>query len=184
MMKEENSVTIVTVPEQRLEQFDSADNRQSSLLNWFDDPWPAAAGHLVAVLLAVLVTWGLMLVNVSTELTAVPGGSLASIFLLYVISMAAGQAVGAIAELPPLLGMMVAGIVLQNCGLYTVTTDWCVLLVAIMRCALYENNVFIAFHFVYIIILHVNGKIKNINFSENAISTPSPPFLLVIRMYS
>lgn len=182
-MKEENGVTVVTVPDQRREQLDSADNRQLSLLNWFDGRRPAAAGHLAAVLLAVLVTWCLMLVNVSPELTAVPGGSLASIFLLYVVSMAAGQAVGAIAELPELLGMMVAGIVLQNCGLYTVTTDWCVLLVAIMRCALYENNVFIAFHFVYVIVLHVNGKIQKVDFSENAISahTPLHP---VTRTYS
>lgn len=139
-MKEENGSGGVTDPENQQEEparFSVFSNSQSqqSLLDRFDNRWPAVVGHLAAVLLAVFVAWGLLLMNVSPKLMAVPGGSVASIFLLYVVSMAVGHAVGAIAKLPPLLGMMVAGIALQNCGLYTVTVDWCVLLVTIMRCA-------------------------------------------------
>lgn len=100
-----------------------------------DDRWPSAVAGAASALVAVLVAWCLLYVNVTPALMAVPGGSVASVFLLYVVSVVAGQAVAAVGGLPPLLGMMVAGIALQNCGLYTVTADWCVHLVSIMRCA-------------------------------------------------
>lgn len=100
-----------------------------------DERWPSTAACVASVLIAVLVAWCLLYVNVTPALMAVPGGSVASLFLLYVVSVAAGQAVAVVGDLPPLLGMMVAGIALQNCGLYTVTVDWCVHLVSIMRCA-------------------------------------------------
>lgn len=115
---------------------DDRGDRGRPLLARLDDGTPAAAANLAAVLLSALIAWCLLLVNVTPELMAVPGGSVASMFLLYAAGVAAGRAVAAVGGLPPLLGMMVAGIALQNCGLYTVTADWCVRLVAIMRCAL------------------------------------------------
>ncbi|XP_022174709.1 sodium/hydrogen exchanger 9B2-like isoform X2 [Myzus persicae] len=105
----------------------------SSLLSWSDKRWPATAADAVAVLLSAAVAWCLLLVNVSPGLMAVPGGSVASIFMLYVAGLAAGHAVDVVGGLPPLLGMMVAGIALQNLGMYTVTANWCINLVAIMR---------------------------------------------------
>ncbi|XP_025202540.1 sodium/hydrogen exchanger 9B2-like isoform X2 [Melanaphis sacchari] len=105
----------------------------SSLLARFDDRWPATAADAIAVLLSVAVAWCLLCVNVTPALMAVPGGSVASIFMLYAVGLAAGHAVDVVGGLPPLLGMMVAGIALQNLGLYTVTAEWCVQLVAIMR---------------------------------------------------
>lgn len=104
-----------------------------SLLSWSDGRWPATVADTIAVVLSVAVAWCLLLVNVSPALMAVPGGSVASIFMLYVAGLAAGHAVDVVGGLPPLLGMMVAGIALQNVGLYTVTASWCVQLVAIMR---------------------------------------------------
>ncbi|XP_060853698.1 sodium/hydrogen exchanger 9B2-like isoform X1 [Rhopalosiphum padi] len=108
-------------------------SRSSSLLAWSDARWPATAADAIAVLLSVVVAWCLLWVNVTPALMAVPGGSVASIFLLYVAGLAAGHAVDVVGGLPPLLGMMVAGIALQNFGLYTVTANWCIHLVTIMR---------------------------------------------------
>lgn len=107
--------------------------RSSSLLARSDHRWPATAADAIAVLLSVAVAWCLLRVNVTPSLMAVPGGSVASIFMLYVAGLAAGHAVDVVGGLPPLLGMMLAGIALQNFGLYTVTAPWCVRLVAIMR---------------------------------------------------
>lgn len=112
---------------------DNHDTGVQWLLDRLDSAWPATAGSAVAVLLAVLIAWCLFRVNVTPALMAVPGGSVASLFILYGVSMAAARAVGTVEGLPPLLGMMVAGIALQNCGLYTVTADWCVELVSILR---------------------------------------------------
>lgn len=106
------------------------------LLDRCDDRWPVAVADTAAVLLLVAVAWCLLDVNVADDLMAVPGGSVASVFELCAFGAAAGRAAAVVSGLPPLLGMMAAGIVLQNCGLYTVTVDWCVRLVAIMRCAL------------------------------------------------
>jgi len=115
-------------------RFTETGGRGSGLLARCDDRWPAVAAHAASVALAACVVWYLLRVNLAPALTAVPGGSVASVFLLYVAGAAAGRAAAAVDGLPPLLGMMVAGIALQNCGLYTVTEDWCVQLVAIMRC--------------------------------------------------
>lgn len=112
---------------------DNDDTGVQWLLDRLDGAWPAAASRALAVLLAVLIAWYLLRVNVAPALTAVPGGSVASLFVLYAVSTAAARAVGAVQGLPPLLGMMVAGIALQNCGLYSVTADWCVELVSILR---------------------------------------------------
>ncbi|VVC29109.1 Hypothetical protein CINCED_3A013145 [Cinara cedri] len=112
---------------------DNNDTGVRWLLDRLDGRWPATAAHAVAVLLAVLVFWYLLRVNVNPSLMAVPGGSVASLFMLYLVSMVAARAMGAINGMPPLLGMMVAGIALQNCGLYTVTVDWCIELVVILR---------------------------------------------------
>ncbi|XP_015365605.1 PREDICTED: mitochondrial sodium/hydrogen exchanger 9B2-like [Diuraphis noxia] len=108
-------------------------SRWSSLLSWSDNRWPATVAEAIAVVLSVAVAWCLLLVNVTPALMAVPGGSVASIFMLYVAGLAAGHIVDVVGGLPPLLGMMVAGIALQNFGLYTVTANWCDHLVAIMR---------------------------------------------------
>ncbi|CAI6343142.1 unnamed protein product [Macrosiphum euphorbiae] len=108
-------------------------SRWSSLLSWSDNRWPATSADAIAVVLSVAVAWCLLRVNVAPALMAVPGGSVASIFMLYVVGQAAGCVVDVAGGLPPLLGMMVAGIALQNFGLYTVTANWCVNLVAIMR---------------------------------------------------
>ncbi|XP_029342199.1 sodium/hydrogen exchanger 9B2-like [Acyrthosiphon pisum] len=108
-------------------------SRWSSLLSWSDNRWPATSADAIAVVLSVVVAWCLLRVNVAPALMAVPGGSVASIFMLYVAGLAAGCVVDVVGGLPPLLGMMVAGIALQNVGLYTVTANWCVNLVAIMR---------------------------------------------------
>ncbi|XP_060861285.1 sodium/hydrogen exchanger 9B2-like isoform X2 [Metopolophium dirhodum] len=108
-------------------------SRWSSLLSWSDNRWPATSADAIAVVLSVAVAWCLLHVNVAPALMAVPGGSVASIFMLYVAGLATGCAVDVVGGLPPLLGMMVAGIALQNFGLYTVTANWCVNLVAIMR---------------------------------------------------
>lgn len=100
-----------------------------------DDRWPATVANAAAMILSVAVAWCLLRVNVTPALMAVPGGSVASMFVLYVAGAAAGRAAGLIPGVPPLLGMMLAGIALQNCGLYSVTDEWCVELVAIMRYA-------------------------------------------------
>lgn len=97
-----------------------------------DNRLPATAANVTAALLAVAITWTLLYVNVSPELMAVPGGSLASIFVLYVTGTVAGWLISKVGGLPPLLGMMLAGIALQNSGLYNVT-GWCFQLVSTMR---------------------------------------------------
>jgi len=88
--------------------------------------------NLVAAILAVAIAWTLLYVNISPELMAMPGGSLASIFVLYVTGTVAGWLITKVGGLPPLLGMMLAGIALQNSGLYNVT-GWCFHLVSTMR---------------------------------------------------
>lgn len=100
-----------------------------------DDWWPSTAADVAATLLTVAIAWYLLCANLDGGLMSVPGGSVASLFVLYAAGLAGGRLMSAIGGLPPLLGMMVAGIVLQNCGLYTVTDRWCVHLVSVMRCA-------------------------------------------------
>ncbi|XP_022174970.1 sodium/hydrogen exchanger 9B2-like [Myzus persicae] len=97
-----------------------------------DNRLPATAANLVAAILAVVIAWTLLYVNISPELMAMPGGSLASIFVLYVTGTVAGWLITKVGGLPPLLGMMLAGIALQNSGLYNVT-GWCFHLVSTMR---------------------------------------------------
>ncbi|XP_025202600.1 sodium/hydrogen exchanger 9B2-like [Melanaphis sacchari] len=104
----------------------------STSTSCFDERLPAAAANALAILLAVAIAWTLLYVNVPSELMVVPGGSLASIFLVYVTGTAAGKLIAKVGGLPPLLGMMLAGIALQNSGLYNVT-GWCFELVSIMR---------------------------------------------------
>lgn len=93
---------------------------------------PVIAANIAATVLAVAISWTLLYVNVSPELMSVPGGSLASIFMLYVTGTVSGQLITKVGGLPPLLGMMLAGIALQNSGLYNVT-GWCFQLVSTMR---------------------------------------------------
>lgn len=113
--------------------YDDDDDGRRSPLGRCDDRWPATVADAAAVLLSVAVFWCLLRVNVAPALTAFPGGSVASVFFMYVVGVAGGRAAAVVDSLPPLLGMMVGGIVLQNCRLYSVTEDWCVHLVAIMR---------------------------------------------------
>lgn len=97
-----------------------------------DNRLPATAANVMAAILAIAIAWTLLYVNVSPELMAIPRGSLASIFVLYVTGTVAGQLITKVGGLPPLLGMMLAGIALQNSGLYNVT-GWCFHLVSNMR---------------------------------------------------
>jgi len=97
-----------------------------------DDKAPATAANAIAALVAVAIAWCLLYVTTSPELMAVPGGGLASIFMVYVAGTVAGRLITKVGGLPPLLGMMLAGIALRNAGLYTVT-GWCFRLVSTMR---------------------------------------------------
>ncbi|XP_050431787.1 sodium/hydrogen exchanger 9B2-like isoform X2 [Adelges cooleyi] len=98
-----------------------------------DHRMSAALSSCFTVLFSVVIVWYLLYVNLSPYLTAFPGGSVTSLYLLYVAGAAAGWLVEEVAGLPPLLGMLVAGIALQNCGLYVLKASWCIHLVAIMR---------------------------------------------------
>ncbi|XP_015364906.1 PREDICTED: mitochondrial sodium/hydrogen exchanger 9B2-like [Diuraphis noxia] len=104
----------------------------AALASRCDNRLLATAANLAAAILAVAIAWTLLYVNVSPELMAMPGGSLASIFVLYVTGTVAGWLITKVGGLPPLLGMMLAGIALQNSGLYNVT-GWCFHLVSTMR---------------------------------------------------
>lgn len=104
----------------------------ATLASRCDNRLMATAANLAAAILAVAIAWTLLYVNISPELMAMPGGSLASIFVLYVTGTVAGWLITKIGGLPPLLGMMLAGIALQNSGLYNVT-GWCFHLVSTMR---------------------------------------------------
>lgn len=100
---------------------------------WCDGRLPASGADAAAVLAAVVIAWFLLYVNSAAELMAVPGGSLSSIFIVYAAGTAAGRLMTAVGGLPALFGMMLAGIALRNCGLYTVTVPWCIQLVSAMR---------------------------------------------------
>lgn len=101
-------------------------------MGWCDDKLPATVSNFAAWTVAVAIAWFLLYVNVDTELMAVPTGSLSSIFLLYVVGTLAGKLITKIGGLPPLFGMMLAGIILQNTGMYNVS-GWCLQLVSKMR---------------------------------------------------
>lgn len=103
-----------------------------SAVRWCDGKLPATAANVAAALVAVAITWCLLYVNTTPELMTPPTGSLASIFVLYVTATVAGQLITRVGGLPPLLGMMLAGIALRNTGLYNVT-GWCAHLVSTMR---------------------------------------------------
>ncbi|MBO8695546.1 hypothetical protein INO35_14330, partial [Staphylococcus aureus] len=51
---------------------------------WCDARLPATAANIAAATVGVGLAWSLLYVNVSSELMTVPGGSLSSIFMLYV----------------------------------------------------------------------------------------------------
>jgi len=99
---------------------------------WCDARLPATAANIAAATVGVCLTWSLLYVNVSSELMTVPGGSLSSIFMLYVTGTVAGKLIYEIVGLPLRFGMLLAGIALQNTGLYTVT-GWCSQLVSFIR---------------------------------------------------
>lgn len=109
-----------------------ASGGRTAVMGWCDDKLPATAANAAAVVVAVAIAWCLLYVTTSKELMAVPGGSLASIFMVYVAGTVAGRLITKVGGLPPLLGMMLAGIALRNTGLYTVT-GWCFHLVSTMR---------------------------------------------------
>lgn len=113
-------------------QFNEGGRRDVTAMGWCDDKLPATMANAAAAIVSVAIVWCLLRVNTTPELMAVPGGSLASIFVLYVVGTVAGWLIGKIGGLPPLLGMMLAGIFLRNVGLYTVT-GWCFHLVSTMR---------------------------------------------------
>jgi len=135
---------VATGPEEELRRRDQCDTRvqfnggggggtgNATPTHWCDDKLPATVANLLAAVLAVAIAWCLLYVNVSPELMHVPGGSLASIFLVYLTGTLAGRLMTKIGGLPPLFGMMLAGILLQNTGLYNVT-GWCAQLVSTMR---------------------------------------------------
>lgn len=104
----------------------------TEIMGWCDRKWPATVANLVAVIVSVVIVWGFLYVEISPALMTVPGGSLSTIFMVYVAGSVAGMLITKIGNMPPLLGMMLAGIVLRNTGLYTVD-GWCVQLVASMR---------------------------------------------------
>lgn len=95
---------------------------------------PATAANVAAAFVAVVIAWSVLYVNVTPGLMAVPTGSLASIFILYVTGALAGWIINKVAGLPPRFGMLLAGIALQNAGLYNVT-GWCFQLVTTIRSA-------------------------------------------------
>ncbi|XP_022175088.1 sodium/hydrogen exchanger 9B2-like [Myzus persicae] len=100
---------------------------------WCDARLPATAANVAAAVVGVAIAWSLLYVNVqSAELMTVPGGSLSSIFMLYVTGTVAGKLIYEIVGLPPRFGMLLAGIALQNAGLYTVS-GWCSHLVSFIR---------------------------------------------------
>lgn len=101
-------------------------------MGWCDGKWPATAANFAAAIVAVVIVWLLLHVEMPPELMVVPGGSLSSIFMVYVAGTVAGMLITKLGGLPPLLGMMLAGIALRNTGLYTVD-GWCFQLVATMR---------------------------------------------------
>lgn len=101
-------------------------------MGWCDARLPATAANIAAATVGVGLAWSLLYVNVSSELMTVPGGSLSSIFMLYVTGTVAGKLIYEIVGLPPRFGMLLAGIALQNTGLYTVT-GWCSQLVSFIR---------------------------------------------------
>ncbi|XP_026804820.1 sodium/hydrogen exchanger 9B2-like [Rhopalosiphum maidis] len=119
-------------------RFDHSDDARENgtgdvvAMSWCDDRLPATVANVAAAIIGVAIAWSLLYVNVSPELMAVPGGSLSSIFMLYVIGAAAGWVINKIIGLPPRFGMLLAGIALQNAGLYTVT-GWCSHLVSFIR---------------------------------------------------
>lgn len=113
-------------------QFNEDGRRDVTAMAWCDDKLPATVANAAAAVAAVAIVWFLLRVNTTAELMAVPGGNLASIFVLYVVGTVAGWLIGKIGGLPPLLGMMLAGIFLRNTGLYTVN-GWCLHLVSSMR---------------------------------------------------
>lgn len=105
---------------------------RTQTMGWCDDKVPATVANAAAAVVSVVIAWCLLYVTTSPELMAVPGGSLASVFMVYVAGTVAGRLITKVGGLPPLLGMMLAGIALRNTGLYTVT-GWCTHLVSTMR---------------------------------------------------
>ncbi|VVC29111.1 Hypothetical protein CINCED_3A022735 [Cinara cedri] len=101
-------------------------------VRWCDGKLPATAANVAVALVSVAIAWCLLYVNTTKELMTPPTGSLASIFVLYVTGLVAGQLITKVGGLPPLLGMMLAGIALRNSGLYNIT-GWCTHLVSTMR---------------------------------------------------
>lgn len=104
----------------------------AGMIDWCDGKWPATVANMVAAIVAVVIVWLLLHVEMPSNLMVVPGGSLSSIFMVYVAGTVAGILITKIGGLPPLLGMMLAGIALRNTGFYTVD-GWCFQLVATMR---------------------------------------------------
>lgn len=103
-------------------------------MGWCDAKLPATAANVAAALVIVVIAWSVLYVNVTPELMIVPNGSLSSIFILYVTGTLAGWIINKVAGLPPRFGMLLAGIALQNAGLYNVT-GWYSQLVSTVRYA-------------------------------------------------
>ncbi|KAF6215493.1 hypothetical protein GE061_010247 [Apolygus lucorum] len=76
--------------------------------------WFLTIGSLLVIL---ALTWGVLYVLLLDE--AAPGGDLFKLLILIVSAYFAGQLV-ALCKLPPLLGMLIAGIALRTCGFYKI----------------------------------------------------------------
>uniref|UniRef100_A0A146L6D7 Mitochondrial sodium/hydrogen exchanger 9B2 n=1 Tax=Lygus hesperus TaxID=30085 RepID=A0A146L6D7_LYGHE len=92
--------------------------------------WFLTIGSLLVILALV---WAVLYVLLLDE--AAPGGDLFKLLILIVSAYFAGQLV-ALCKLPPLLGMLIAGIVLRTCGFYKISGVYLEIVIKLREAAL------------------------------------------------
>ncbi|BES88689.1 Hypothetical protein NTJ_01496 [Nesidiocoris tenuis] len=88
---------------------------------------------IFSVLVILALTWGVLYALLLNE--AAPGGDLFKLLILIVSAYFAGQIV-ALCKLPPLLGMLIAGIVLRTCGFYKISGVYLDIVIKLREAAL------------------------------------------------
>lgn len=129
-------IAVVDVPEKEQHSTDCDNSRG----NWAERAIRGQCGlsnswllYMTGLLLILLLTWAILYSLLKVEVA--PGGDLFKLIVLILVAYVAGGLVGR-CKLPPLLGMLIAGIALRTVGFFQVTGVYLEIIIKLREIAL------------------------------------------------
>lgn len=133
-------LSVIEVPRTSRASIQSPTNASSSMKSWLKKQFAEPCGcsnnlvvKLSSAVVILLLLWGVLYTLVKQEVA--PGGGLFQLIVLVLLGYIAGQIVK-IVKLPPLLGMLITGIVLKTAGFITVSGVYVNIVITLREVAL------------------------------------------------